>query len=221
MINTQCACGKSFSVPDHYAGKQVKCPACGQFAILPLEGGGVPMSTAPATTGPRTRASGIRYDADVAAARKAQLVKKDATSISLSPKVIIFIALLIIIPVLIFLAKIGPVDAMAQLKDLEGDMANWHHDVVTRTWAKVYKDWMDDPKFRPKVNSFAPDMPIMPMTMPAEIHYQGRTTEGVFKGTYYTRDRRFESEIGVFHDTKRVKVKAHMEGDTAVIDSVD
>ncbi len=34
-VEVACACGKSFRVPDHTAGKRVKCPACSQPVAVP------------------------------------------------------------------------------------------------------------------------------------------------------------------------------------------
>ena len=34
-IDVSCSCGKSFSVPDHFAGKSGKCKACGARLVIP------------------------------------------------------------------------------------------------------------------------------------------------------------------------------------------
>ena len=35
MIEVRCSCGRSFKAPDGYAGRRVKCPACGTRLSVP------------------------------------------------------------------------------------------------------------------------------------------------------------------------------------------
>ncbi len=37
MIHCTCSCGKSLQVPDESAGTQIKCPGCGQVAVVPVK----------------------------------------------------------------------------------------------------------------------------------------------------------------------------------------
>ena len=36
MINFTCGCGKRLQVADEFTGRKVKCPGCGQVAIVPV-----------------------------------------------------------------------------------------------------------------------------------------------------------------------------------------
>ncbi|HEY2156445.1 MAG TPA: hypothetical protein VGH33_12495, partial [Isosphaeraceae bacterium] len=37
-IPVACRCGKTFEVPDHFAGKSGRCKTCGQALMIPEEG---------------------------------------------------------------------------------------------------------------------------------------------------------------------------------------
>ncbi len=47
-IQIKCQCGKALAVKDEFAGKAVKCPACGNGIRVPAPSGGSPPAAAPA-----------------------------------------------------------------------------------------------------------------------------------------------------------------------------
>jgi hypothetical protein len=46
-VPVTCSCGRSYRVKDEYAGKRVKCPACGQTVQIPERQQGDPLATSP------------------------------------------------------------------------------------------------------------------------------------------------------------------------------
>lgn len=195
-IQVQCGCGKSFQAVDALAGKKVRCPACG--TMTPVPAGGSPAA-----------AKGTKLGPSVAAARK---TVRTVPAISLSPKAIAICCVLVGLPLLIVLVKIGPVRAMDQWRELEPLIDSYTYDIVTKVCRDQYKGVVFDQFVQPpKVTSLIIDGPIMMVTVPREVSIQGRSTEGRFKGTYFTRDRRFEIEIGIAGDSQTFHVKSHVD----------
>ena len=176
-----------------------------------------PLPLRPRTARPKAAATGSRFDPVAAAARKPVT---QTPRFALSPKAVIFIGFLVGIPTLIFLAKIGPVRAMDQWGELKPQMMGWTEDVVRKICLEQYKGVIFDEYTRPpSVQTVNPDEPLMMITLPKEIFVQGRSTEGHYKGTFFTREKRFELEIGVDSDSRVIQVKSHVNAKgEAVID---
>lgn len=81
MINFTCGCGKRLQVADKFTGKKVKCPGCGQIALVPVSDGAafVNQATAalhkpaspPDAGKPTTRPAPDNPEATVASVRRA------------------------------------------------------------------------------------------------------------------------------------------------------
>ena len=52
MIHFACACGRELRAPDDLAGRQVRCPACGQTQPVPQADARVQPEDAPRSAGP-------------------------------------------------------------------------------------------------------------------------------------------------------------------------
>src|SRR5689334_18687841 len=131
----ECSCGARFRAKDELAGKSLPCPKCGQVltipAAAPMAAAAVAVaSVAPAKPAPmRPPASGSGRT--IYPGRGAQ-PPKESPRVAISLRSVIYIALFIIVPVAIWLIKIGPVAAMskwhAEESNIESDMA----DIVNR-----------------------------------------------------------------------------------------
>lgn len=56
-IAVQCSCGHRLNVPDHFAGKQGKCPKCQQLLKIPVPGNAVPANAPKPQAQPRAVAA--------------------------------------------------------------------------------------------------------------------------------------------------------------------
>lgn len=217
-VRVQCACGKSFQVVDALIGKKVRCPACG--TMVPVPGGVAPAgSGATAVTAQAKPTAATRGTTHGAAARKPA---KAVPAFALSPRAVLLVCALVGVPLLIVLVKVGPIRAMAQWNDLEPKLRNYTDDVVRTVCMEQppYKGAVFDQFLRPpEVTNVMIDGPILMLTLPAEVPVQGTSTEGRFKGTYFTREKRFEIDITVDGDVRTIKVKSHIDDKgRAVID---
>ncbi len=180
--------------------------------MVPVPGDGGPAGsgaaavTAQAMPNTTTRA---RHAAAAAAARKPV---KAVPAIAFSPKTVMLACALVGVPLLIVLVKIGPVRAMDQWKDLEPAIRDYTYDVVRTVCMEQYKGIVFDEFMRPpKVTNVMIDGPIMMFTLPNEVPIQGTSTEGHFRGTYFTREKRFEIDINVGGDFQTIKVESHVD----------
>jgi hypothetical protein len=116
-------------------------------------------------------------------------------SITVSPFVIIMIALTILIPSAIYWAKEGPMKANADWAKIK-DIAESNIDgQITRAMNYQIQHMgfdMTDLKYRPHATSVVFDEPILMFRVPESIDIQGMTTEGMFHGVFHPRTWRFE-----------------------------
>ena len=104
-ISVTCGCGKALRVKDEWAGRTVTCPSCGGTFVA--GGANAAISSAQVWAGGR-KARGETG--------KGGLSEK----FSISPLYIAMIAFIILVPTVVFLAKIGPLKAQRQWRELEG-----------------------------------------------------------------------------------------------------
>ncbi len=115
--------------------------------------------------------------------------------ITLSPFVIIMIALTILVPSALYWAKEGPMKANADWAKIK-DIAEANIDgQISRAMDYQIRHMgfdMGDLKYRPHATSVVFDEPILMFRIPETIAIQGMTTEGMFHGVFHPRTWRFE-----------------------------
>lgn len=241
-ILVRCSCGKSFSVKDEYAGKRGRCPSCQKVVTVPAadDEAEIPLAPSPIPTRPSVAAAsatpapamdaagdrphitaargGTRFDPVAAAGRKAQATP-NAPRFAFSPRAITFIALLIGIPLVIAIVKAGPVSAFDEYQKLEPQIEMWTNDALQKVLNEEFKGVVFEGVVRPpKVTNIMIDSPIMMWSLPDEVFVQGETSEGKFKGHYYTQTKRLKLDMGLEYDSRKVQVDAHVDGGTLVLD---
>lgn len=128
-----------------------------------------------------------------------------------------YLALFIIVPAILYAIKIGPVDATAQWKQQAPLISDQISDFVKQYQIKYReKQGIDVSKieahFQPDVKSVVMDEPIMPLRMPEVISFQGRSTDGFYKGTYHLNEKRFEGSIDINQTPHNVKARIGNDG---------
>lgn len=171
-VTIKCSgCGKQLNVRDEYIGRRLKCPQCG--AII----------QATAETSARTPAGA-----------KMPLLH-------LSPGVIAFLVLLIVIPGLLAFWKYGPGRVRDQWEKLLPDATDNVKDVVTRgLQAYLSQRGAYDPS-KPHHTPEALDLVFMfgplHLTMPQVVRFAGTTTQGAFTGGYEIRTGHVEADVEI------------------------
>lgn len=240
-ITVRCACGKSFAVQEQYAGKKGRCPVCQKVVTVPTleEDLDIPLAPSPIPTRSSAPAAGVgpepatdaavppkvsvarggtRFDPAAAAARKAQ-ASPSSPRFTFSPRAILFISLLIGIPIIIAIVKAGPVSAFDEYQKLEPQIEMWTNDALQKVLNEEFKGVVFEGIVRPpKVTNIMIDSPIMMWSLPDEVFVQGETSEGKFKGHYFTQTKRLKLDMGLEYGSRTVQVDAHVDGETLVLD---
>lgn len=207
-IPVQCACGMKLKAKDESAGKRLKCPGCGAAVQ-------VPMPAAPVSA-PKPAPAASAYPT-----RRKPQAKQENPRFAISGKMITFIALLVIVPTVIYVFKAGPVRASEETTKL----AEVAHDEIQDAVNRVLQDRrkrlnieIDDVKETPHCRTLVIDRPVMPFRVPEKLAFQGTSTEGKFFGDFYTRDHRMELRIDDY-DGQVINAKTSYRDGQLVIDS--
>lgn len=217
-VVVECACGKRFRAKDELGGKNLPCPGCGSILTIPMPVAvEAPKAAATASLRP-DGPSGMAYPGYPGSRSRAAQPAKEPSRFAISPKMAIYLSLFILVPLLLFLGKIGPLKAMAQWKELAPQVKDDCTDFVNR----FLYDFKRNKGFSlsraqdvPELTRLVVDEPVMMFRVPSSVGVQGKSTEGVFRGTYYTKDRRFEGTIEV-EDAER-PVKAWKDANNNVV----
>src|SRR5438876_9188999 len=115
-ISMTCQCGKALRLKDEWVGKKAKCPQCGATFIVTAQGN-APVAMAKAAA-PAASAAG----AAAWAPRSRPQEKAGVSSrLSLSPMMILWLSLVVLVPLSIFIIKIGPVRAQHRWDAMESE----------------------------------------------------------------------------------------------------
>ncbi len=210
-ISVTCQCGKSLRVKDDWVGKQAKCPGCGETFVVPASGGPVkPVVNVPGAQMWSSRA-------------RPQTKEGVGTKLSLSPMTIVWLIVVIAIPLIIFLVRIGPVRAQREWKGIEPRAQSDITDVITKAIQSEAMFNTADSHHAPGVASVVMDANVI-LYVPEVVRFTGRGTSGFFSGTYNTQTGEVVADVprtmgsGQMHVTGRVgdgKIQAEVDGQEA------
>lgn len=227
-ITVTCTCGKKFRTADANAGKKAKCSGCGKTIVIPQ-----PVAAKPADSDDLFSLAEPEHftpaDPDALAikpvARSGRSLPSIAPplgktergtgssrvpSITLSPGIIILIVAAILIPALIFYIKEGPVKAQREWADMKQLASDNISGLVARAINHQYKAMginmndPNDPHPQAQVTNIYFDEPIIMLSLPKSITFQGSTNEGTLRGTFHPRTKRFEADVEIENVTHRV-----------------
>lgn len=142
-------------------------------------------------------------------------------SVTLSPKVIIFIVLLILVPSALYWAKEGPMKANADWKKIS-DVAEDNIDgQITRAMDYQIKHMGFDLTgitYLPQAKSMFFDEPLLMFRVPESINFQGNSTEGMFHGVFHPHTWRFEVTVPILKTDHQVTGSASETDQSLEID---
>jgi hypothetical protein len=171
---------------------------------------------------PKAAASGTRFDPNAAAAATAARKKATAGSgFHISLTAILLIAFAILAPAIFLGVKYGPSRAADQWRELKPQVEGYVSDVVLKVCMEQYKGVVFDAHIRPpKVQTVIVDEPLMMLSLPSEINFDGGSTEGYYKGTYDVKKKSFVVDINVNENSRTIRVVSHVdEKGNPIIDS--
>lgn len=224
-ISVTCSCGKALRVKDEWAGKTVTCPGCGGTFVVSAAGGRV---------NPSGGAGGASSAVDMWAGTRKQRASNEKPGIgakfSISPMMMLVIGLILLVPTVVFLAKIGPLKAQKQWQGMADQADSDVSSVIARALqSHMQKEGLYDPtdaRHPPGVQAvtFEPN-PLM-VRLPNSIAFTGKCSTGFFHGTYETRTREVKAEVPGENTklavTGRVKadgaIEAEIDGEPAKLD---
>ena len=187
-ISVTCGCGKALRVKDEWAGRTVTCPGCGGTFVVGATGGKV----AGANRGAEVWAGGRKSRGETG---KGSLGEK----FSISPMYIALIAFMILVPTVVFLAKIGPLKAQKQWRELEGQADSDVQSVIALALqAHLQKEGLYNPRdsrHPPGVQAVTFEPSILMVKLPTSIPFTGRCSKGFFKGTYNPHTRELSADV--------------------------
>jgi hypothetical protein len=214
-IVVECECGKRFRAKDELAGKNLPCPGCGAALTIPMPAP-APQRVTPVTPPPpKPSATQTVYPGYAARPRPGAQAQQRAPRVTVSGRTIFFIALLIIVPTVLWAIKMGPVKAMSQWKDAKEEVSSDITTIIQQAAEREYQKQGYELKRAqdvPQVRTLVLDEPVMMMSFPEKIDFQGRfRTVGTgqdFKGTYYTKPHRVVADVKVMD--KEISIDASM-----------
>jgi hypothetical protein len=231
MIEVTCECGKRFSVGDQFAGKRGRCKACGRVVTVPAAHGGTveaepvePISTDalhPSTfvdRPPDVIAAPLKPQKEVAPqapmyppfGRRTRVAEEKAPrlSVHVSPGLIVLVLLAIGIPTIIFLVEEGPIKAKDQWQKIEPTAEGNIISQVTRAIQHEYAQFLSSDENEGISGHKAINVvffePVIMIRLPDSIQIQGRTTEGLFKGTFHPQTMQFEATVPILGQIHKI-----------------
>ena len=173
-ITVQCACGKRTMVSDALAGKQMRCPGCGNGVAVVASG------PAGGKGGGKTRQAGPAFE------------------LSGGQKIAIgVVGALILIGCVFFF---GPMRVSSQWSALQTKASQDVQDLVIDSLREHMKQEDPDPRahrFQPSVESHDVTFlqPLLAFTMPEEVGFVGKSNQGTFGGNYNTRTGEVDATV--------------------------
>ncbi len=197
-ISCTCQCGKALRLKDEWVGKQAKCPGCGISFVVPALGG--PVKAATTVMG-----------AEVWGSRQRPQEKEGVgASFSMSPMVMAFIAIAILVPLGIFLVKIGPLRAQHQWKVIEPQADSDITTVLTRAIQSESSFNTAESRHAPGVQAVTMDASII-THVPEVVRFTGKSSNGFFKGTYNTKTGDIDADVPRSVGTGNMKVTGRVK----------
>lgn len=126
----------------------------------------------------------------------------------MSRRTAIYLSLFIIVPIVFFIVRMGPVKAMSQWKEASLWVKSDITDIINRFMIKTKEELgygMSSIQTTPEVKILDLDEPILMWSFPSQVAFQGDSTEGKFHGIYYTRTHRVVGTVDVKGKTYNVK----------------
>jgi hypothetical protein len=200
-ISVTCKCGKKLKVKDEWAGKRWKCPTCSATFQIPAPG--------------------------IVAVKGKPKREAKAPAIHFSPTAIVFISLAVLIPTLIFLARIGPIKAQHDW-DRISEQADYDvRDVMTRAlqaWLSIHTDYNPrDPRLAPTASSPTFAVTAWMFSVPDPVGFIGKTREGIYHGLYGTRSGEIDAqmlcggqEVHVTGHVRNGNIESFIDGQPAI-----
>lgn len=180
-ITVACSkCAKQLTVRDEYAGKRLKCPGCGNVfeasaasAVAPLPG----------------------------SVKKIPGANKGQPSFTVSPKVIIITSVVILVPTLILLWRIGPQATWEEWQKKEEIAKDDVSSVVVRALEShlASSGEYDPSKAHASPQTFEVTFLFgaLHWSMPEKIGFVGGSTAGAFSGAYFPHTGEVQAEVEV------------------------
>jgi hypothetical protein len=177
-ISVQCSCGKKMGLADALAGKTVRCPSCGASIL----------ATAP--------------QAPVGKSAKSATKKSKASpAVYVSTGKIIAAAAVLLVLICSILFYIGPMRNWNKWETMDGPARDTVVNVVTfALQAYMSTNGLYDPSKSHQAPDVEPDdfmfyRPLMSMSMPEKVKFQGKSNEGDFTGFYDTQTGDIEADV--------------------------
>jgi len=223
-ISVTCSCGKALRVKDEWAGKTVTCPGCGGTFVVSAAGGRVnPAGAAGAAN------SSVEMWSNTRKQRASGEKPGIGAKFSISPMMMLIIGLILLVPTVVFLAKIGPLKAQKQWRELESQADSDVSSVVARALqSHLQKEGRYDPtdaRWTPGVSAVTFEPNLLMVRLPEWITFTGKCSGGFFKGTYNPRTREVKAkvpgertELDVTGRVKDGAVEAEIDGEPAKLD---
>jgi hypothetical protein len=211
-IVVECECGKRFRAKDELAGRNIPCPGCGSVLTIPEPA--VRVAPLPPLPSEPKRAPSPAYGYPTR--RGPSGPQKEAPRFAITKNAVIYTALFVIVPTVIYLVKIGPVHAVSKWKemapkvndDIMQSITEYMIDNLKKSGLDMSKVLVHD---LPKVTSLVLDEPMMPWTEIQQMEFQGKCSDGDFRGTYFFKANRIDVAFDQFGKTTKVKI--HVDGD--------
>jgi hypothetical protein len=173
-ITVQCGCGKRTSVADALAGRNVRCSACGNGIAVPM---------AAASTGK-------------AAAKK----QSSGPKFYISTGKIVMASILVILMVCGLLFYFGPMSVWHQWEQMGTKASDDVNDIIgfgLQAYLSTHGEY--DPSKSHNTPSVQGDViffrPTMVMSMPEKVHFQGKSNQGDYSGSYSTTTGEIEADV--------------------------
>jgi hypothetical protein len=187
VLSVNCpSCGKVLRVPGDRAGKLAKCPGCMNTFTVPGGSGGPAAAGAVRLPGQgRPGAAGPRKE----------------STLAVSPTLVTFgaVALVVVGGILAFVW--GPLAVKGEWERMEPAARDVSEDVVVRGLdAYLSANQMIDPSKGREMSgtrNFMFSPPLMVMSMPERVKFDGTSTQGMFKGFYHPRTGEVEADVEV------------------------
>src|SRR5438132_1935462 len=125
-ISMTCQCGKALRLKDEWVGKKAKCPQCGATFIVPAQGN-APVAMAKTVAAPSAAGA-----AAWAPRSRPQQEAGVGSRIHLSGWMILWLSLVVLVPLAIYIIKIGPVAAQHKWDAMEGEADSAVNSVISR-----------------------------------------------------------------------------------------
>jgi hypothetical protein len=214
-ISISCTgCGKALTIKDELVGKRIKCPQCGAT---------------------------FTSNEAIAQARSKQSGERTGKGVHVSPGVIMFVSLVVLVVGSLAFYKFVPGRVQDKWSKLRPVAEQQVEDVVNRA---LEADMSQQGEYNPNSSRTTPHMinvtfifSMLAMSMPEKVGFAGSTSEGAMFGRYFTQTGEIEADIDVggrgvggavltrgkrsIHVTGRVKngnLSVEIDGKPAVID---